>query len=370
MINYWISFVFLFVNWVFAVIINGATTQFILVSMIFFGLYFITPLLKASVSKLSFVLLSVLIAIGFHSGNFNGFVWLIYLTLIIQATEYFKEQELYIYWLFVYVLEVVPYIIQENWLLIAYITMLNIITGVIYNNQLKLIKITKQSEQQIKDLENEFQSLKRQITENEEDARQEERNQIAREIHDSVGHRLTALLMQLEVERLQASSEEAQEKFTELKKLAQSSLYDTREAVKALKSEETAGIQAIIQLIRKLEAESQLRLSITMQSGVLGIVLSNQQSVVIYRSIQEALTNMMRHSSSRQAKIEFQIIAERDLRFQVGHPIKEKTKIQEGFGLTNIRERLAEINGQLTIHQTEGTLSLIGQFPLEAENNE
>ncbi len=207
--------------------------------------------------------------------------------------------------------------------------------------------------------------VKRQLTRNEQTARQEERNQIAREIHDSVGHHLTALIMQLEVERLKAPSEESKQKLDELKKLAQSSLYDTREAVKALKSEETTGISAVIHLIRKLEAESQLRLSITMQPGVLGVNLSNQQSVAIYRTIQEALTNMMRHNCTRQANIEFHIVGGRDLRFQVGHPITKRVKIQEGFGLTNIRERLLEIHGQLTIHQAEDTFNLIAQFPLE-----
>ncbi|GEN90828.1 sensor histidine kinase [Tetragenococcus koreensis] len=200
--------------------------------------------------------------------------------------------------------------------------------------------------------------------------RQEERNQIAREIHDSVGHRLTALTMQLEAARLQAKDSESQKTFAQLKTLAQDSLADTRSAVKTFKTEDTAGIQAVIQLIRKLESESQLRVAITMKTGVLGIVLSNKQSVTLYRSIQEALTNMMRHSLSRQAAIEFQIIAQRDLRFQVTHPLKEKVTITEGFGLTNMRERLSEIGGRLTVSQSGEELHLIGQFPLEVKNDD
>lgn len=199
--------------------------------------------------------------------------------------------------------------------------------------------------------------------------RQEERNQIAREIHDSVGHRLTALTMQLEAARLQAKDSESQETFTQLKSLAQDSLTDTRSAVKTFKTEDTAGLQAVIQLIRKLESESQVRVAITMKTGVLGVVLSNQQSVTLYRAIQEALTNMMRHSSSRQAKVEFQVVAQRDLRFEIAHPLKKQITIKEGFGLTNMRERLAEIDGRLTIQQAKEHLHLIGQFPLEVKND-
>lgn len=176
--------------------------------------------------------------------------------------------------------------------------------------------------------------------------------------------------MQIEAARLQADNEGLKNKFAELKKIAQASLAETREAVKTLKSEETSGIQAVIQLVRKLELESRLRLSITMQTGVLGTVLSNQQSIVVYRSIQEALTNMMRHSASRQAEIEFQIIAQRDLRFRIAHPLKEAVKINEGFGLKAMRERLTEVQGRLTIRQIDGQFEIIGQFPIEGEKND
>lgn len=53
----------------------------------------------------------------------------------------------------------------------------------------------------------EYRNLKRRIVSEEEVARQEERTQIARDIHDSVGHKLTALLMQLEVFRMQADEQ-------------------------------------------------------------------------------------------------------------------------------------------------------------------
>ncbi|MDN6733499.1 MAG: hypothetical protein L0L58_08305, partial [Tetragenococcus koreensis] len=76
------------------------------------------------------------------------------------------------------------------------------------------------------------------------------------------------------------------------------------------------------------------------------------------------------HSLSRQAAIEFQIIAQRDLRFQVTHPLKEKITITEGFGLTNMRERLSEIDGRLTVRQLGGELHVMGQFPLEVKNDD
>ncbi len=75
----------------------------------------------------------------------------------------------------------------------------------------------KKNQIEYENLNDEFQTLKQQLINSEQAVRQEERNQIAREIHDSVGHRLTALLMQLEVERIKAPNEIAKERFTELK---------------------------------------------------------------------------------------------------------------------------------------------------------
>jgi|SRR5690625_714128 len=370
MINFWFCFIFLMVNWFFGLYIEGISNQTILMSVLFFALYFIIPLLKDRWRQYIYLILPIFIVFMFHSPGFNGFSWLIYIALALQSVHLFQKNQLLFYVIYLYILSISSHVFYQEWLLLIFMTLLAVITGMIYLSFRKVSFEEQEIQIEYENLNDEFQTLKQQLINSEQVVRQEERNQIAREIHDSVGHRLTALLMQLEVERIKATNETAKERFAELKKLAQTSLYDTREAVKALQSEETVGIQAIIQLIRKLEAESQLRLTMTMQAGVLGIYLSNVQSITIYRSIQEALTNMMRHSSSRQAEIEFRIIANRELRFRVGHPLKEKIHIQEGFGLTNIRERLAEINGRMSIEQTENTLHVIGQFPLEEKNDD
>lgn len=217
---------------------------------------------------------------------------------------------------------------------------------------------------------NELSSIKRQQLRNDESIRLEERSQIAREIHDAVGHRLTALLMQLEVARLQAKNKESAEQFNALKQLAQMSLSDTRKAVSTLKSQEQSGLQAVIFLIRKLETESHLRLTMTLKSGVLNSRLNNEQSVTLYRAIQEALTNMMKHSDRKRAEIVFEIIAERELKFSVKHMHSEKVIVKEGFGLSNMKERLERINGKLSIQNNDNHFIVIGQFPLEVKQND
>lgn len=367
MIFFWISSVVMLITWALGIYTTSVASNFFLFSALFFVLYFIIPILKNLYKIIDLCLLPLLVLAMFEN---ILLLWLIIGTLLVYASIYLSTKSLSIYLGYLTFIIVLAPLLDQEWLL----ALIGLLASVLFSFFVISWKQADVEKERYKDKYESVYSLyrasKRQVGDLEKVTRQEERNQIAREIHDSVGHRLTALTMQLEAARLQAKDSESQKTFMQLKTLAQDSLADTRSAVKTFKTEDTAGLQAVIQLIRKLESESQLRVAITMKTGVLGIVLSNQQSVTLYRSIQEALTNMMRHSLSRQAAIEFQIIAQRDLRFQVTHPLKEKITITEGFGLTNMRERLSEIDGRLTVRQLGGKLHVMGQFPLEVKNDD
>lgn len=207
----------------------------------------------------------------------------------------------------------------------------------------------------------EYRQLKRMHIATEEVTKAEERTRIAREIHDSVGHRLTALMMKLEILHIQQPNEQ----YMELKELANESLRETRNAVHTLQTTEISGIPAVIQLVRKLEAESQLLVQFTMKEGVLSIPLSNEHGIVLYRVIQEALTNVMRHSSSKQVHITIGKSAIETLAFSIKNPIIKKEKLQFGFGLKNMQARVEEINGQLDIYQTNEQFVVSGMIPYE-----
>lgn len=370
MIGFWTSFAFVAVSWCLALIISGVNGVTILLSAVFFTFYFVLPIITYRTAHVVMFILPLLTAWTFYASEWNPFVWIIYLMLATQAVSRYEEIILHSYMSMLIVLAVLPHLLTQEWVDAGFVFVLALTIGTLIYEWEKSKQNERDIHEQYDVIYDEYRLMKRDHANAEELARQEERNQIAREIHDSVGHRLTALMMQLEVAKLQAADEETKTKFNELKKLAQTSLHDTREAVKTLKSEETAGLQAIIQLVRKLESESHIRVSMTLQSGVLNVLLSNQQSVTVYRSIQEALTNMMRHSTSRQAEIKFQIVAQHDFRFSVKHHLSEKVSIKEGFGLTSMRERLSQIGGRMTINQQDGDLEVICQFPLEGKNND
>ncbi len=151
----------------------------------------------------------------------------------------------------------------------------------------------------------EYRKMKRLIVLSEQAARQEERVLIGRDIHDSVGHKLTALLMQLEVFRM-GTDDKSAIRVQALKELAKESLEETRNAVKALKHHEAGGLSAILDLIRKLEAESFFRVNFSVKLGALSAPLNTKQSIAVYRAVQECLTNIIRHSRVREADILFE----------------------------------------------------------------
>lgn len=207
----------------------------------------------------------------------------------------------------------------------------------------------------------EYRKQKRVNSLAEENARVEERNRIARDIHDSVGHRLTALIMKLETLAIQSKNEE----YRELKKMAEDSLGETRQAVQTLQAEESEGIATVVNLIRKLEAESQIVVQFTLKQGVLTVPLSNENSVVLYRVIQEALTNAMRHGHSREVHVELGKSAIGDVTFEISNSIYEVKPFTLGFGLTNMKNRVEEIGGRLDVYQKENQFFVTGIIPSE-----
>lgn len=194
----------------------------------------------------------------------------------------------------------------------------------------------------------EYRNMKRQLLVEEQQARQDERMLIGHEIHDSVGHKLTALLFQFEAFRLTAA-EKDKETVGKLKELAEQSLEETRQAVRSFKQREVGGLQGVIQLIRKLEIESFMKINFSVRHGAFAAPLTGEQSFAIYRAVQEALTNIMKHSSTREAQVNFESPGGSIFRFEVINAAAHDRYFQEGYGLKAMRERLEKVGGTLEI---------------------
>lgn len=211
------------------------------------------------------------------------------------------------------------------------------------------------------ELFSEYRKLVRMNLNAENDARMKERTAIARDIHDSVGHRLTALIMKLEILSIQNTHSD----YDELKSMAKDSLEEIRRSVKTMQTEENEGIATVVHLIRKLESESHIFVQFTMKQGILSVPLTNEKSVVLYRVIQEALTNAMRHAGSREVQVTIGKSAIGAISFEIKNAMYNPKPFIYGFGLNNMNERVKEIEGTLEVYQTEKQFVVRGTIPNE-----
>lgn len=111
--------------------------------------------------------------------------------------------------------------------------------------------------------------------------------------------------------------------------------------------------------------DSHIVVHFTTKQGVLTLPFTNEESIVLYRVIQEALTNAMRHGSVREVFVTFGGSAIGELEFSVTNPIWNPKPFQAGFGLTNIKKRVEEINGKLSFYQTENDFIVKGKIPMK-----
>lgn len=189
----------------------------------------------------------------------------------------------------------------------------------------------------------------------------EERARIAREIHDAVGHRLTAVIMQLEMSShmLDKNPEQAQELLAKAKEGAREGLRETRRAVNALKDQEASGYAGIRELVRQFAEDTNVKIELNFPE----LDLTPLESVALYRALQEAITNAVRHGSATAIKIDAST-EEDQLLFTVGDNGKGG-QYQPGFGLKNMQERLEKLGGSLAV--IEGQRFLVqGRLPLTA----
>lgn len=224
-------------------------------------------------------------------------------------------------------------------------------------------RLLREKDRGIDELTYEYKKLKRQLSLEEEALKQAERVRIARNVHDSVGHRLTGLIMQLQMLEMQADHDASQ--IAQAKETARSALQDMRQAVQSLESDEKKGVQMIIQLIRKLEAETHVRVSFTTKSGALSVPLTDEQSVALYRFVQEGLTNAMRHAYARKAAVTFEVAGGQTYIVTMTNPVQERIQVVEGFGLTQLRQRFEHLGGTFCARCSARTFRVEGTFPLK-----
>ncbi|MDI6549532.1 two-component system sensor histidine kinase LnrJ [Bacillus subtilis] len=174
-----------------------------------------------------------------------------------------------------------------------------------------------------------------------------ERNRMAREIHDTVGHKMTALLVQLQLLRewQKRDSQKADETVGVCETLAREALDDVRLSVRTLQTENDP---SLIESLKQLTEDFCKNAGVTTEFAVSGdpaiIPLSLHPTLI--RTVQEALTNAKRHGGAAACSIQLACTTD-SISLVIKDDGKGNPEAALGFGLLNMKKRAAEHGGMI-----------------------
>ncbi|MEL7655191.1 MAG: sensor histidine kinase [Bacillota bacterium] len=205
-----------------------------------------------------------------------------------------------------------------------------------------------------------------------------ERNRIARELHDTLGHNMTALIMQLQMTDhiFRGDAEKAEELLRNSIKTAKDSLSGIREVVETLRDFDPS--EYSVSEIRSLIAEFAEKTGAVIQLTIAderGENLPDRQTDVhnsavnmaLYRIVQEALTNAVRHGKATEMSVKIDYLPNQ-IRFLICDNGVGAQAFQEGFGLKGIRERAEAFGGEIAFESGAG-FTVRGILYLEGKND-
>jgi len=183
-------------------------------------------------------------------------------------------------------------------------------------------------------------------------SRQNERTRIARDLHDLLGHHLTALIINLQIAGYLTKGE-AKDKINQCHSLAKLLMSDVREAVSSLRENQSLNIQMMISLLINNVPKLKIHKLIDAHINIEDI----ESAKAILSCIQEAITNSLKHSHASEFWIEI-ASDEKQLKLKIRDNGRVNGSILAGNGLNGMAERIAALNGQLAFNVIESSLNI------------
>jgi len=208
------------------------------------------------------------------------------------------------------------------------------------------------------------QRLREHAAQIEDLATTKERNRLAREIHDSLGHYLTVVNVQIGAAQAIMAHDQprALDHLAKAQTLTQEGLAEVRRSVAALRASPTESRplpEALVKLIEQWNAaglHAKLELAGQMRP------LLPQAHLTLYRAAEEALTNVGKHAQATIAELLLDYRDEELVRLSVKDDGIGSSNSKGGFGLLGVRERVQQLNGVVRVRTYAGR-----GFALEVE---
>jgi signal transduction histidine kinase len=196
-----------------------------------------------------------------------------------------------------------------------------------------------------------------------------ERRRLARELHDETGQALTSIILRLKAIDEVETVEEARSAGAAARELVAETLRDVRRLAVELRPtvlDDFGLVPALERLTQTLQ--EQTRMSVDLEARVGDERLPADVETALYRIVQEALTNVVKHANARNVSI---VVTRRDgsvsaLVEDDGRGFSPNETAGDGLGLTGMRERMSLLRGSLRIESAPGSgTTLVAEVPLQ-----
>ncbi|MCH1625603.1 sensor histidine kinase [Ferdinandcohnia quinoae] len=193
-----------------------------------------------------------------------------------------------------------------------------------------------------------------------------ERNRIAREIHDTVGHKMTALLIQMQLaqEMMLIDTGKSSSALEKCDQLARDALQEVRLSVRTIHDEDCDKMtfeHTLKKMLKEFSTMTKLETSLHIKGDFAKIPTSIQPTIT--RIVQESLTNAKRHGSATSCHV-LMVSTPESIVVEVRDNGEGTENIIPGFGLVNMRERVLEHGGTLQYKsEKDAGFSIIAEFP-------
>jgi two-component system, NarL family, sensor histidine kinase DevS len=199
-------------------------------------------------------------------------------------------------------------------------------------------------------------------------AQEHERRRLARELHDETGQALTSILLGLKSLEQAVSGEEGLAAIASVRELVVSTLQDVRRLAVELRPsalDDFGLVPAVERLVHTFGEQTEIR--VDLQTNLGEERLPAEAETTIYRIVQEALTNILKHAQATHVSV---LLTKRDGLVAAvveddGRGFDPEAVGDEGLGLVGMRERLGLVGGRLRIESAGGSgTSLVAEVPL------
>lgn len=202
-------------------------------------------------------------------------------------------------------------------------------------------------------------------------ARQEERDRIARDMHDTLSHRLSMIAVYAGglAYRKDLDPEETRKSARTIRDEAEAAVGDLREALHSLRSEgridPREGVESLVERSRR--AGMQVEVRYQQGAGPQSLAeLSTMAGHALNRAVQEGLTNARKHAPGKPVTITIVALADA-LLITMSNPVapagKKGSGNSGGYGIVGMRERASVVGGSLQVKDEEESFSWTLRLP-------